>query len=370
VDCGDIFGLAGEQDSLKAAFLVHTMDMLGYDVVNVGERELNFGQRFLLDEFKKTKMDLVSANLVLAGSKKPVAKPYVVRKAGTVKVAFTGLIGKEMKLRQFPGDAPLEVLDPAATMRRLLPELRKKADVVVVLSHLGMTESQKLTIEAPGIDVMVFGHQPGLYRTLAKTQDVITVRGGERGQHIPQVHLVVEDKKITSFDGDVVVLDEKIPADEAMAKHVTEFENQLNALRNNAAEASVQKAEHATASQVTGDRFLGEQNCRRCHEAEFQKVATHPHAHALETLTKNQRDATPECLPCHVVGMGSAGGFVSKQGTPQLANVQCESCHGMGTQHPTEGAIVGPDVCMKCHTHEQNPDFQYDEMVAKIVHWE
>jgi 2',3'-cyclic-nucleotide 2'-phosphodiesterase (5'-nucleotidase family) len=32
--------------------------------------------------------------------------------------------------------------------------------VWVVLSHIGMTESQKLTIEAPGIDVMVFGHQP------------------------------------------------------------------------------------------------------------------------------------------------------------------------------------------------------------------
>lgn len=364
-----MFGLAGEQDSLKAAFLVETMDQLGYDVVNVGERELNFGQAFLLNAYKKTKMDLVSANLVLAGSRKPFTKPYVVRKAGTVKVAFTGLIGKELKLREFPGDAKLEILDPAETMKRLLPEMRKKADVVVLLSHLGMTESQKLTIEAPGIDVMVFGHQPGLYRTLAKTQDVITVRGGERGQHIPQVHLVVEDKKITSFDGDVVILDDKIPADPAMNKHVTDFENALNEKRNKAAEATVENAEQKTHEQLTGDRYLGEQNCRRCHEAEFQKVASHPHAHALETLTKNQRDATPECLPCHVVGMGSPGGFVSKQGTPQLGNVQCESCHGMGTQHPTADAIVGPDVCMKCHTHEQNPDFQYDEMVAKIVHW-
>jgi 5'-nucleotidase / UDP-sugar diphosphatase len=370
VDCGDVFGLAGEQDSLKAAFLVQTMEMLGYDIVNIGERELNFGQRFLLDEFKKTKMDLVSANLVLASSKKPLAKPFVVRKAGTVRVAFAGLIGKDMKLRQFPGDPALEILDPASTMKRLLPEMRKKADVVVLLSHLGMTESQKLTVEVPGIDLMVFGHQPGLYRTLAKTQEVITVRGGERGQHIPQVHLVVEDKKITSFDGDVVVLDDKMPADAAMAKHVTEFENQLNARMNRAGEATAQKAVEATQAQITGDRYLGEQNCRRCHEAEFEKVSKHPHAHALETLTKNQRDATPECLPCHVVGMGSSGGFVSKQGTPHMANVQCESCHGMGTQHPTDGAIVGPDVCMRCHTHEQNPDFQYDEMVAKIVHWD
>ena len=68
MDCGDIFGLAGEQDSLKGMFLIQTMDMLGYDVVNVGERELNFGQRYLLDAFKTTKMDLVSGNLVFANT--------------------------------------------------------------------------------------------------------------------------------------------------------------------------------------------------------------------------------------------------------------------------------------------------------------
>ena len=109
MDCGDILGLAGEQDSLKGVFLIQTMDMLGYDVVNVGERELNFGQRYLLDAFKTTKMDLVSANLVFASSKKPFTKPFVVRKAGTVRVAFTGLIGKEMKIREFPVVTPTSV---------------------------------------------------------------------------------------------------------------------------------------------------------------------------------------------------------------------------------------------------------------------
>jgi 2',3'-cyclic-nucleotide 2'-phosphodiesterase (5'-nucleotidase family) len=350
--------------------MVHAMDVLGYDVVTLGEREFNFGQQYLLDSFKKTKIDVVSANLVYAGDKKPFVKPYVIRKVCSVRVAFTGLLAKDARIRKFPGDRELAILDPTETAKRLIPELRKKADVVVVLSHLGLTESQKLTVDVPGVDVMVFGHQAGLYRTIEKTQDVITLRGGERGQYLPHVHLVIQDGKISAYDGDVIVLDDKVPADDDMNKAVEEFDNKLNAMHAQANQATAEQAAKQTATQVAGDHYLGEANCRRCHEAEFQAYTKQAHAHAFQTLVKNQRDATPECLPCHVVGLGQSGGFVSKQGTPDLVNVQCESCHGMGTRHPETGALVGPDVCMTCHTHEQNPDFQYDEMVAKIVHWQ
>ena len=370
VDCGDFFGVAGEQDSLKSGFMVEAMQMLGYDVVTLGEREFDFGQRFLLDSFAKTKIDVVSANLVYADDKKPFVKPYVVRKIGTARVAFTGLLGKDYRIRMSGADRPLEVLDPTTTIQKLLPEIRKKADVVVLLSHLGLAESQKLTLAVPGIDVMVFGHQAGLFRSVVKTQDVINVRGGERGQHIPQIHLVVEDGKISAFDGEVVVLDDKVPADDAMNKAVDDFNNALNARFARANEATAHEAARRTTAQTHGDRYLGEGTCRRCHEMEYQLYSKQAHAHAFETLVKNQRDATPECLPCHVAGMGQAGGFISRQGTPDLVNVQCENCHGMGTMHPQSGDTVGPEVCMSCHTHEQSPNFQYDEAVEKIVHWQ
>lgn len=370
MDTGDFFGLGGEQDSLKSGFMVHAMEQLGYDVVTLGEREFNFGQQYLLDCFKKTKIDVVSANLVYADDKKPFVKPYVIRKICSVRIAFTGLIGKDLRVRQLPGERALEVLEPTETAKRLVPELRKKADVIVLLSHLGLSESQKLTIDVPGIDVMIFGHQAGLFRSLVKTQDVITARSGERGQYIPQIHLVVDGGKISTFDGDVVVLDDKVPADGGMNLAVDKFSNELNERFARANEANAGQAARATAAQMAGDRYLGEKNCRRCHEVEYQMYTKQAHAHAFATLVQNQRDATPECLPCHVVGMGQSGGFVSRQGTPDLVNVQCENCHGLGTHHPESGSIVGPEVCMTCHTALQSPNFQYDEMVAKIVHWQ
>ncbi len=369
MDAGDYFGLGGEQDSLKSAYMVQAMNTLGYDVVTLGEREFNFGQAFLLDTFKKTKIDVVSANIVYTDTKKPFVKPYVIRKACSVRVAFTGLIGKDMRIRQLASERAIEILDPIETAKKLIPELRGKADVIVVLSHLGLTDGQKLAVEVPGIDAMVFGHQAGLFRTIVKTQDVVTLRGGERGQYVPQLHMVVEDGKVTSFDGDVVVLDDKVPADETMNHAVDAFSDELNQRFSQANQTTAAEAQRKTMAQVAGDRYLGENTCRRCHEMEYQMYTTQKHARAFKTLVDNQRDSTPECLPCHVVGMGQAGGFVSRQGTPELVNVQCENCHGIGTRHPEHGSIVGPDVCITCHTAAQSPNFQYEEMVSKIVHW-
>jgi hypothetical protein len=368
VDSGDFFGQAGDQDSLKSEYMVKAMDKLGYDVVTLGEREFNFGQAFLLGTFKKTKIDVVSSNLFYADTKKPFVKPYVIRRMCNTRVAFFGLMSSDMTFRTLPSDRKLEIKDPIATAKALVPELRKKADIVVLLSHIGLTEGQRLTLEVPGIDVMIFGHQPGLFREIAKTNGVINTRSGERGQYIPGIHLVVEDGKLTSYDGEVVTLDDKVPADDEMNKAVDAFNDEMNR-RFSAAPA--QAPAQAQPVALASDHYLGEKNCRRCHEAEYQMYSTEDHARAFATLTKNQRDASPECLPCHVVGYNQPGGFASKTATPDLVNVQCENCHGMGTKHPDKDAqvVVGPDVCLTCHTQQQNPNFDYDEALKHIVHW-
>jgi hypothetical protein len=154
-----------------------------------------------------------------------------------------------------------------------------------------------------------------------------------------------------------------------MNRSVDAFNDEMNKRFANAPAAAPATQ---TPTSVTGDHYLGEKNCRRCHEAEYQMYSSQQHAIAFSTLTKNQRDSSPECLPCHVVGYGQPGGFASKQATPDLVNVQCENCHGMGTKHPDKGdvhAVVGPEVCLTCHTHEQNPNFDYEEALKHIVHW-
>ncbi len=90
--------------------------------------------------------------------------------------------------------------------------------------------------------------------------------------------------------------------------------------------------------------FAGAQSCLACHPPAREAWKKSRHAGALATLEKVGKQFDPECLACHVVGLDK-GGFLSQDLTPDLANVQCENCHGPGKAHVKNPAErTGPPV--------------------------
>jgi hypothetical protein len=120
--------------------------------------------------------------------------------------------------------------------------------------------------------------------------------------------------------------------------------------------------------------FAGSAACQRCHASAYDKWTTTGHAHALAALKKVGSDRDPECVICHVIGLGYEGGFVDEEKTPQLAGVGCENCHGPGSEHVLSGGQTPPGqpktTCEKCHTPEQSGGFagHEEEYMKKIQH--
>jgi len=88
-------------------------------------------------------------------------------------------------------------------------------------------------------------------------------------------------------------------------------------------------------------------------------------------LVTVKKDATPDCIPCHVLGYSQPGGFVNGTMSPHLTNVQCENCHGMGTQHEAFASSphrVTSETCVKCHHGENDPEFNFDKKLPLIAH--
>jgi hypothetical protein len=78
-------------------------------------------------------------------------------------------------------------------------------------------------------------------------------------------------------------------------------------------------------------------------------------------------------VPCHVVGYGRPGGFVTTDVTPKMVNVGCENCHGMGTDH--DSAIgsgthrsVAETVCRGCHDATSSPEFDFAQFRPYVDH--
>ena len=153
---------AKPNQAAQFAFQVETMALMGYDAAGIGERELGFGYDKLKEAAAKSKMPLISSNLIDKKSGKAAFKPYVVVKKGGLKVGIFSVIGPKIELPANTGEQ-LTIDDPIATAQKMVAELRKQADVVVRLAHLGRVEGEDLAAQVPGIDVVILA-PPGLRR--------------------------------------------------------------------------------------------------------------------------------------------------------------------------------------------------------------
>ena len=101
--------------------------------------------------------------------------------------------------------------------------------------------------------------------------------------------------------------------------------------------------------------YVGAAGCIECHQTEHNCYVQTRHGSAFQTLVDDGEEENPSCLPCHTVGFGAISGFVDIETTPELANVQCENCHGPASHHADDADNVGLDVdlgsllCGKCH---------------------
>jgi len=101
--------------------------------------------------------------------------------------------------------------------------------------------------------------------------------------------------------------------------------------------------------------YLGKESCLACHADVHGEWEQTIHATAFQTLVDSGDEANYLCLPCHTVGYGVPGGYLDEESTPHLKNVQCESCHGPGSNHaddPDANPLevnVASALCGSCH---------------------
>ncbi len=178
------------------------MDLMGYDAVNLGELDL-MAQEYLAGRSSPPSYSLLSANLRLfAGELR--TQPYTVKDVGGRKIAVAGVIGTETAtawLQSQPAGTA-EVQDEAEVLRTLVPELRKQADVVIVMAHVGMQRARFLASQVPGIDLMLVGHGGTEAFDAIKIGRTYFVQAGTQGQNVGEITFTItSDGRISGMAG-------------------------------------------------------------------------------------------------------------------------------------------------------------------------
>ena len=144
--------------------------------------------------------------------------------------------------------------------------------------------------------------------------------------------------------------------------------------------------------------YVGVKKCKACHIKQYKSWMKTTMATSFENLKAGVKaaekkkagldadkdyTADADCLRCHTTGYGKPGGFKTIAETPNLANVQCEGCHGAGGDFKTvmknkmfkladavAAGLTLPDEknnnCMDCHGSDSpfnekvDPKYKFD----------
>ena len=172
VSCGDFAsgGLAGAIS--KGESIVEVMNRVGYDVVALGNHELDYGMQQMFDITEALDAPVVCANLKnVQTDTYPYAAYHMVR-YGEVDVAYIGFTtttsGTVKSLCDEQGNPLYSFMREEfyQNAQNFIDEARMKgADYVIALSHLGDSEktgghpsSTSLIVNTTGLDAVIDGH--------------------------------------------------------------------------------------------------------------------------------------------------------------------------------------------------------------------
>lgn len=157
IDAGDVCDGTAFSTEYHGDADVAAMNAVGYDVACPGNHEYNNSAAQLRRLVAEARYPLLSANSTIPGARRPLFAPYLLRNIRGVRVAFFGLLTTDTRNYRAAKEG-VTVDDPFAAARRLVPQLRRAADLVIAITHLGYEVDRRLASRVPGIDVIVGGH--------------------------------------------------------------------------------------------------------------------------------------------------------------------------------------------------------------------
>ncbi len=151
LDAGN--SLIGDQapaTTSQAKTSIEVLNQMGYDALALAQADLLLGADILQQRASEATFPLLSANAYIGTGNQLIGKRYVIRNAGDQRIALIGLT-------EAGAVAEFTVADPMATAKKVVAEVTKQADIVIVLTHAPVSFARQLAEAVKDIDIIVTG---------------------------------------------------------------------------------------------------------------------------------------------------------------------------------------------------------------------
>lgn len=209
VDNGGLFAVPARKDQeLRARQSFALYDFMQLDALNLGQREFYFGLTYLAKAAEKVSFPLVSSNIE-SSTPLPWMKKFVVVESGGYKVGIVGVLPEKSFDTYVPAEGVkgLTITPPKDALAKVVPEVRRQADMVLLLSQLDDDATTALVKEIPGIDLAVSSSDKRLCE-LPPEKGKLVLPSGVKGQDFLTVSVTKENDKLVISQNEPQLLDQ------------------------------------------------------------------------------------------------------------------------------------------------------------------
>ena len=206
--------------------VIEVMNAMRFDAMVVGNHEFDFGKAVLAERIREADFPILGANVTGLDT----LKPYIVKEVDDIRVGIIGVVTEETPTATHPRNVEgLTFMPVAATVERCIAELKGRADIIVVLSHLGYNADMALAAAVKGIDVIVGGHSHTKGVKHITVGNTVIVQAWEHGLVLGVLDLTVESGKVVAAEGRLAeVVPAKTGKDEKVAAIVEKWAATVN----------------------------------------------------------------------------------------------------------------------------------------------
>lgn len=212
---GDINTGVPESDLQDAEPDFKGMNMLKYDAMALGNHEFDNPLSVLKQQRDWAGFPFLSANIIDNSTGKPLFDAYKIFTVDDLKVAVVGFTTDDtVKIGNPEYLEGLTIKSPIEVAKTLIPEIRKHADFVIAVTHMGHYDDGNyggnapgdvtLARSVPGIDVIVGGHsQTPLFEPDIQSGTVI-LQAHEWGKYVGRLDMNIVDGRITTAEYELI----------------------------------------------------------------------------------------------------------------------------------------------------------------------
>ncbi|MFC4767645.1 bifunctional metallophosphatase/5'-nucleotidase [Effusibacillus consociatus] len=208
--------MSPETDGTMGIVNAALLNAMKYDAWVFGNNEgLIIPRKHWAELCAKSGAPVVTANLrdLETGGRLPFFQDTLMIERGGVKVGVFGLTAPYNEYYNLEG---IHALDPVERIPVLVEKLRSQgAEVIIFLSHLGLSVDRNLAQQISGVNVILGSHTHHVLEKPERLGDVWIAQAGKFANYFG--HLVIDfdetDRRVRSVSGCVIPRDESIDSD-------------------------------------------------------------------------------------------------------------------------------------------------------------